>query len=643
MIMHIQDHNGSNGSKPSPENGNSPPPVSPLPRAPWDNNLFDPRLVESLANELYAAIPGRSSAANQVNQAEAIGEIPTPMQPTVPPTSSLPVQTSPRVTTPSLSAPEAGIRLPQASSLNSGAPPTRGDALTRIAQQLYAQISPNHLDAAMQQVIASLNPALSQGIPPLSTANIPDAPLSQDALSAMVHSMLQSIPTIDPPGIPAPAIGTVETPPSKSEEAPQTFYFLSAPTVEPLGLKSETPFDVEVIRRDFPILHQRVHGKPLIWLDNAATTQKPQSVIDAISHFYEHDNSNVHRGAHTLAARATDAYEAARETVQRFIGAGSATEIVFVRGTTEAINLVAQTYGQKHIQAGDEIILSTLEHHANIVPWQMLAQTTGAVLKVIPVTDSGEIILEEYARLLSPRTRIVAVTQVSNALGTILPVKEITEMAHRYRACVLIDGAQGLPHLSVNVQAIDCDFYVFSGHKLFAPTGIGVLYGKRKLLEEMPPWQGGGSMIRHVTFEHTIYADPPAKFEAGTPNIADAVGLGAAIDYLTRLGMNNLEHYERQLTEYAIEQLIRIPRLRLIGTALHKVGVLSFLLDGFSVEDVGKRLDQEGIAVRAGHHCAQPTMQRYGITGTVRPSLGFYNTYAEIDTLVDVLRTLRYR
>ncbi|HEY9662353.1 MAG TPA: cysteine desulfurase, partial [Allocoleopsis sp.] len=266
-----------------------------------------------------------------------------------------------------------------------------------------------------------------------------------------------------------------------------------------------------------------------------------------------------------------------------------------------------------------------------------------AVLRVIPVTDSGEVILEEYARLLSPRTRMVAVTQVSNALGTILPVKEITEMAHRYGACVLIDGAQGLPHLSVNVQAIDCDFYVFSGHKLFAPTGIGVLYGKRKLLEEMPPWQGGGSMIRHVTFEHTIYADPPAKFEAGTPNIADAVGLGAAIDYLTRLGMNNLEQYERQLTEYATEQLMQISGLRLIGTALHKVGVLSFLLDGFSVEDVGKRLDQEGIAVRAGHHCAQPTMQRYGITGTVRPSLAFYNTYAEIDTLVDVLRTLRYR
>ncbi|HEY9753290.1 MAG TPA: cysteine desulfurase [Coleofasciculaceae cyanobacterium] len=410
-----------------------------------------------------------------------------------------------------------------------------------------------------------------------------------------------------------------------------------------MGLESDALFDIQVIRQDFPILQQQVHGKPLIWLDNAATTQKPQRVIDAVSRFYERDNSNIHRGAHTLAARATDAYEAARETVQRFLGAGSASEIVFLRGTTEAINLVAQTYGRQQIRMGDEIILSTLEHHANIVPWQMLAQETGAMLKVMPVTDSGEIMLEEYARLLGPRTRIVAVTHVSNALGTILPVREITEMAHRHGARVLIDGAQGVPHLPVNVQALDCDFYTFSGHKLFGPTGIGVLYGKRELLQAMPPWQGGGSMIRHVTFEHTTYADPPAKFEAGTPNIADAIGLGAAIDYITKLGMVNLEQYERKLTEYATQRLIQIPGLRLIGTAPHKVGVLSFVFDDLSPEDVGKRLDQEGIAVRAGHHCAQPTMQRYGITGTVRPSLAFYNTCEEIDMLVDVLRTLRYR
>lgn len=326
--------------------------------------------------------------------------------------------------------------------------------------------------------------------------------------------------------------------------------------------------------------------------------------------------------------------------MQRFLGARQASEIVFARGTTEAINLVAQTYGRKCLRAGDEIVLSQLEHHANIVPWQMLAQETGAVLKVIPVSDRGEVQLEDYARLLGPRTRLVAVTQVSNAIGTILPVREIVEMAHRHGARVLIDGAQGIPHLATNVQALDCDFYVFSGHKLFAPTGIGVLYAKQELLETLPPWQGGGSMIRHVTFEHTTYSDPPAKFEAGTPNIADAVGLGAAIDYIARLGLENIERYERQLTAYATDRLAQVPELRLIGTAPHKVGVFSFLLGDLPVEDVGRYLDRQGIAVRAGHHCAQPTMQRYGVTGTIRPSLAFYNTRAEIDALVDALTAL---
>ena len=398
-------------------------------------------------------------------------------------------------------------------------------------------------------------------------------------------------------------------------------------------------FDVQVIRQDFPILHQQIHGKPLIWLDNASTTQKPQSVIDTVSYFYERYNSNIHRGVHTLAARATYAYEAAREKVQRFLGAGSVSEIIFTRGTTEAINLVAQSYGRQYIRKGDEIILSMLEHHANLVPWQMLAQEMGALLKVIPVSDSGALLLEEYTRLLSPRTRLVAVTHVSNALGTILPIQEITERAHQHGARVLIDGAQGVPHFPVNVQALDCDFYTFSGHKMFAPTGIGVLYGKRELLAAMPPWQGGGSMIRRVTFEKTTYENPPTKFEAGTPNIADAVGLGAAIDYLNRIGLVNIEHYEQKLTCYAMERLSQIPGLRLIGTASPKVGVLSFVLDDIPLEEVGKRLDQEGIAVRAGHHCAQPTMQRYGVMGTVRPSLAFYNTYEEIDTLVEVLRT----
>ena len=403
------------------------------------------------------------------------------------------------------------------------------------------------------------------------------------------------------------------------------------------------PFDVHVIRRDFPILHQQVNGRPLIWMDNAATTQKPQSVIDSLSRFYERDNSNIHRAAHTLAARATDAYEGAREKVQRFLGAGNASEIVFLRGTTEAINLVANTFGRKYIRAGDEIILSTLEHHANIVPWQMLAQATGAVIKVIPINDRGEINMGEYTRLLNSRTRIVSITQVSNSLGTVVPVAEMTHLAHRHGARVLVDGAQAVSHMPIDVQAIGCDFYVFSGHKLFAPSGIGALFAKQELLEDLPPWQGGGSMIRHVTFEETIYSDPPAKFEAGTPNIADAVGLGTAIDYVTRLGMSNIERYEHEITAYATEQLARIPGLRPIGTALNKVSVLSFILDDIPTEKVGQMLAQEGIAVRAGHHCAQPSLRHFGLATTVRPSLAFYNTRAEIDRLVEVIKNIRHR
>ncbi|BAY12271.1 cysteine desulfurase [Calothrix sp. NIES-2098] len=400
-------------------------------------------------------------------------------------------------------------------------------------------------------------------------------------------------------------------------------------------------FDVKTIRQDFPLLHQEVYGKPLIWLDNSSTTQKPQSVIDTLTQFYKQYNSNVHRAVHTLGIQATDAYEAAREKVQHFIGANSASEIIFVRGTTEGINLVAQTYGRKYIREGDEIILSTLEHHSNIVPWQMLAQETGAILKVIPVSDRGEILLEEYAQLLSSRTRIVALVHVSNGLGTILPIQEMTEMAHQYGARVVIDGAQGVPHLSVDVQSLDCDFYAFSGHKMFGPSGIGVLYGKQEILEDIPPWQGGGSMIRSVTFEKTTYEVPPAKFEAGTPSIADAIALGAAIDYLTNLGMNNIAQYEHKLTDYAMAQLAQIPGLRLIGTAKQKVGVLSFIFEDISPVEVGQLLALEGIAVRAGHHCAQPTMQRFGVTGTVRPSLAFYNTYEEIDSLVEVLRQIK--
>ncbi|MGD0844681.1 MAG: cysteine desulfurase [Geobacteraceae bacterium] len=398
------------------------------------------------------------------------------------------------------------------------------------------------------------------------------------------------------------------------------------------------PLDVPTIRKDFPILNQKVHGKPLAWLDNAATTQKPQSVIDTLSYFYAHDNSNIHRGAHTLAARSTDAFEQARQKVQGFLGASSAKEIIYVRGTTEGVNLVAQTYGRKFLRPGDEIILSTLEHHANIVPWQMVAHEKGAVIRVIPVNDRGEVMLEAYEALLGPRTKLVALTQASNSLGTVLPVAEMTHAAKRYGARVLIDGAQSVSHMPVNVQQIGCDFFVFSGHKIFAPTGIGVVYINEELLEILPPWQGGGNMIKNVTFEETTYNEAPAKFEAGTPNIADAVGLGAALDYVNRLGLVNTGKYEHELLQYATEQLSRINGLRMIGSAPEKVAVISFVLRDRKTEEVGRLLDLEGIAVRAGHHCAQPSLRRFGVEATVRPSFAFYNTFDEIDRLADAVK-----
>jgi cysteine desulfurase/selenocysteine lyase len=393
-------------------------------------------------------------------------------------------------------------------------------------------------------------------------------------------------------------------------------------------------FDVEAVRRDFPALQQSGHGQPLIWMDNAATTQKPQSVIDAIARFYSRDNSNIHRAAHALAARATEAYEQSREKVREFLGASHIREILFVRGTTEGINLVANTFGRSQLREGDEILLTTLEHHANIVPWQMISRETGARIRVVPVNDRGELLLDEYQRLLGPRTRLVGLVHACNSLGTILPVEEMTRMAKRHGARVLIDGAQSVAHIPVNVQEMGCDFYVFSGHKLFGPTGIGAVYATPELLDGLPPWQGGGNMIRDVTFEHTTYADPPARFEAGTPNIADAVGLAAAIEYVQRLGLAAIAGHEHDLLRQATAGLSAIPGLRLIGTAPHKVGVLSFVLDKLPPEEVGKRLDREGIAVRAGHHCAQPSLRRFGLEATVRPSLAFYNTPAEVEKLV---------
>jgi len=400
-------------------------------------------------------------------------------------------------------------------------------------------------------------------------------------------------------------------------------------------------FDVNAIRRDFPILQERVNGRPLVWLDNAATTQKPQAVIDRLAWFYAHENSNIHRAAHTLAARATDAYEAAREKVRRFLNAGSVKEIIFVRGATEGINLVAQSWGRRNIQKDDEIVVTHLEHHANIVPWQMLCAEKGAKLRVAPVDDSGQVRLEEYERLFNPRTRLAAFAHVSNALGTVTPVVEMIEIAHRHGARVLVDGAQSVAHARVDMQAYDCDFFVFSGHKVFAPTGIGVVYGKSDVLENTPPWHGGGNMIVDVTFEKTTYQLPPGRFEAGTGSIGDAVGLGAAIDYVERIGMANISRYEHDLLVYATNALQRIPGLRLIGTAKEKASVLSFVLDGFRTEDVGAALNQQGIAVRSGHHCAQPILRRFGVETTVRPSLALYNTCEDVDALVAALWNLK--
>ncbi len=400
------------------------------------------------------------------------------------------------------------------------------------------------------------------------------------------------------------------------------------------------PLDPAFLRRDFPILQERIHGHPLVWFDNGATTQKPLAVIERLERFYRTENSNIHRGAHELAARATDAYEQARTTCARFLHAASSEEIVFVRGTTEGINLVAQSWGRRHIEAGDEIVLTHLEHHANIVPWQQLAHEKGARLRIAPVDDSGQVILEAYERLFNGRTRLAAFTQVSNALGTIPPVEEMVRIAHRHGARVLLDGAQGVAHLPVDVQALDVDFYVFSGHKIYGPTGIGVLYGKRELLQAMPPWQGGGNMIRDVTFERTSYQDPPHRFEAGTGNIADAVGLATALEYVERIGLHAIDRAEQDLLAYATPLLLGIPGLRLFGCADHKAGVLSFVLDRHAPEAVGSALNQEGIAVRAGHHCAQPILRRFGVESTVRATFGLYNTHADVDALVAALRRL---
>jgi cysteine desulfurase/selenocysteine lyase len=573
-------------------------------------------------------------------------------------------------TTPGLSP--AGARGPGGPTLPAPDPISLTQAIAKIANELFAApvpvmgvptasdasalSSPRPVPsppAAATPAPATATPAPSPSFAspspfsvPLdfSAMAVPQDPLSSlggfDPASALSLSLLDPrTPTPDVPGVPAEAT-------APAAPAPPVALTLDAfeispaddPSIRSLGA---APFDANVIRREFPILNEPVRGKRLVWLDNAATTQKPQTVIDRLSYFYEHENSNVHRAAHTLAARATDAYESARETVRRFIKAPSKREIVFVRGTTEGINLVAQSWGRRNVGPGDEIVVTWLEHHANIVPWQQLCSDKGARLRVTPVDDRGQVILEEYEKLLGPKTRLVSFTQVSNALGTIVPAREMIEMAHRHGALTLLDGAQAVSHMPVDVQALGCDFFVFSGHKVFAPTGIGAVFGRSELLDTMPPWQGGGNMIEDVTFERTLYQSAPARFEAGTGNIADAVGLGAALDWLSRVGIERVERYEHELLVYATEQLATVPGLTMIGTAPAKAGVLSFVLAGQKTDEVGGMLDQEGIAVRSGHHCAQPILRRFGLEATIRASLAPYNTCEDIDVLVAALRRLQ--
>ncbi|SDO17519.1 cysteine desulfurase / selenocysteine lyase [Rhodoferax sp. OV413] len=609
--------------------------------------LPDPATLARMATALFSALPGESHAVPGV---QAPANIAPPGSPLASPAGFGP------------SVPGTPIPIGQVPGSNLiPASPTSVLSLANRAPALqpHAQAGNGLPDRVVSELPAyePRSGGVVQGVPESASpfyflnpgAGHPAPAAPQTGGSSLDD--LSRLPFAAPTDAARPA--ALPTPP-----VPQTtpaFYFVDAVTLPngyvtpakpgrddvPAYAGSAHPaFDVHAVRRDFPILQERVNGKQLVWFDNAATTHKPQSVIDRIAYFYEHENSNIHRAAHELAARATDAYEGARERVKKFINAPDVNEVIFVRGTTEAINLVAKSWGGQHVGEGDEIIVSNLEHHANIVPWQQLAAAKGAKLRVIPVDDKGQVLLDEYRKLLNDRTKIVAVTQVSNALGTVVPVKEIVELAHRAGAKALVDGAQSISHMRVDVQDIGADFFVFSGHKVFGPTGIGVVWGKREVLEDMPPWQGGGNMIADVTFEKTVFQPIPNKFEAGTGNIADAVGLGAAIDYVNKVGIENIARYEHELLVYGMQQLGAIPGVRLIGTAADKASVMSFTLAGYSTEEVGKALNEEGIAVRTGHHCAQPILRRMGVETTVRPSLAFYNTFAEIDLLVTVVKRL---
>jgi cysteine desulfurase/selenocysteine lyase len=629
--------------------------------------LPDPAILARMANEFFTALPSSEDVFADAQRSAAVPGAPEALGAAGIPSAfvSLPTLSLPSTLLPATSLPtEAGRHATRSGTASQ-------PELPAISALSFPEI-PGGVSAADFSTFSSFG--FLEEIRPLfsypTASPVPVAPSLPNAsmpaeteLRALANSFSstatpqvpESKPYLSTPQVP----GSVTPWPAPTASSPYPFldeirqlapsaaipvkddpFRAATQTLAGLNLSSQ-PFDVQAIRRDFPILQERVHGKPLIWLDNAATTQKPQSVLDRLSHFYAHENSNIHRAAHELAARATDAYEAARDKVRRFINAGSVKEIIFVRGTTEAINLVSQSWGRQNIQKDEEIVITWLEHHANIVPWQMLCAEKGAHLRVAPVDNAGQVILDEYQKLLGPRTRLVAFAQVSNALGTVTPAQEMIEMAHRYGAKVLLDGAQSVSHMHTDVQLYDCDFFVFSGHKMLGPTGIGVVYGKYDLLEQTQPWHGGGNMIQDVTFEKTTYQPPPGRFEAGTGSIADAVGLGAAIDYLDRIGLANVSRYEHDLLLYATAALQRIPGLRLIGTAREKAGVLSFVLDGFRTEDVGAALNRQGIAVRAGHHCAQPIHRRFNVESTVRPSLALYNTCEEIDALVAAIWNLK--
>lgn len=585
---------------------------------------FDPALIASMASALFGALPGEQARTAGV-------QAPVNLAPAGSPLSS-PAGFGPGVPgTPIPQGQLPGTNLIPASPTSHASLAHRAPALLPHAQ------AGNGLPDRLVSELPAYEPRFGSGVLGVPEAAAAAAPQPTTAATPSPFYFVSN-------SFGHPSAGTVpvDAPASLISAEPKYYFVNDAPHAStPLaGSSAHPPFDVNAIRRDFPILQERVNGRQIVWFDNAATTQKPQAVIDRLSYFYAHENSNIHRAAHELAARATDAYEGAREKVRHFLNAPDVNEVIFVRGTTEAINLVAKSWGGQHVGKDDEIIVSHLEHHANIVPWQQLASEKGARLRVIPVDDSGQVLLDEYAKLLNDRTKIVAVTQVSNALGTVVPVKQIVEMAHRAGAVALVDGAQSVSHMRVDVQDIGADFFVFSGHKLFGPTGIGVLWGKRERLEDMPPWQGGGNMIADVTFEKTLFQPIPNKFEAGTGNIADAVGLGAAIDYINRIGIENIGRYEHDLLAYATHHLRAVPGVRLVGTAADKASVLSFVLDGYSTEEVGKALNEEGIAVRSGHHCAQPILRRMGLETTVRPSLAFYNTCEEVDRLVSVVRSL---